>query len=93
MANIEVTSSTNRIKAKMNVYATAIGIGEGDWPKSIVSVKLRTTFIEVNVLGERDWTVSDVEDLPNNILQVDKVNGIAPSSLQDLFDKLSTALS
>lgn len=92
MAKIVVTTSTNQVKAVMNDYAAIVDLVSGGWRKADVSIKLHTDHIEVTIVHEKDWKISNSEDLPNHILQVDSVNGGAPASLQDLFDKLYTAL-
>jgi len=92
MANIVVTSTTNTIKVEFNAYASTIGTSKGTWNKTRITFELKysDTFVKVLVIGEPNWAVSF--DGSTGTLQIDSVNGVAPTSNSDLYDKLITLL-
>lgn len=92
MANIVVTSTTNAIKTDMGAYyPTNIHFSKGTWKKdAITSMHLEANVIEIIVRGDDVWRVS--LDGAGNSFIVDSVNGVAPSSLSDLYTKLSALI-
>ena len=88
MANIVVTSSTNSIKVVFNTYASAIGIEKGSWSKDYIRFNLKASnaFVEALIHGETGWAVSF--DGSTGTFQVDSIDGVAPTSNSDLYDKL-----
>jgi hypothetical protein len=95
MAKITVVSTTNSIKVDMGDYGggTPVEESKGVWRKDNVTFKLKSTFVEVDINQEKTWLVSNVEDLPNGVLQIDSVDTVAPSSLADLYTKLEVLLA
>ena len=93
MANTVITSTTNSIKVVFNDNSPNVGMDKGVWRKSvIVSMALRTDHIEVvSLLGAR-WTVVYAAGVAGAIV-IDSVDAASPSSLSDLYDKLSALLA
>lgn len=100
MANIQVTTSGDLIRVNFNDYWIKSGSGKGAYDFSQIGVlktkvdsfALDETFIKVQMVDAQELFVSNVEDLSNEIMQIDTVNGIAPTNLTDLFDKLTAIL-
>lgn len=87
MANIVVTSTANSIKVEFNIYSTIVDMIKGTWSKaSIQNVLLRTDGVLVDVLTQPDWLVSF--DGSVGTFQIDSIDGVAPTSNSDLYDKL-----
>ena len=89
MANIVITSTTNSIKADFGVYAPTIKIKKGAWRRDLItSFQLADgdEFIVAYVVGENRWNLSYTNGSANLI--VDSVDGVAPTSNSDLYDKL-----
>ena len=87
MANIVVTSTANSIKVEFNIYSTIVDMIKGTWGKTYIqSVLLRTDGILIDVLGQHDWLVSF--DGSVGTFQIDSIDGVAPTSNSDLYDKL-----
>lgn len=92
MANLVITDSTNAIKVDFGVLGVAPYPKKGAWNKNeIVTIQLQPsdTFVKIINIGEAEWQTSFDG---NNGLQVDTVNGVAPSSNSDLYDKLIALL-
>lgn len=92
MANLVVTSTTDTIKVVFNDLATAYGIKKATWHKARITFQLlpSDSYVKVLVLNEPNWAVSF--DGSTGTAQIDSVNGVAPTSNSDLYDKLSTLL-
>ena len=88
MANIIVTSSTNSIKVDFGTYSSSLGMAKAVWRKNDVHFNLRhgSDFAEAVVYNENAFALSF--DGSTGTLQVDSVDGVAPSSNSDLYDKL-----
>ncbi len=91
MANLVVTSTTNSIKVDfgaLNSFAD-----KGVWRKEEVSFYLKTSaaFIIVKVHNDVPFAIS--WDGGSGTLQIDSVDGVAPTSNSDLYDKLATLIS
>jgi hypothetical protein len=92
MANIVVTSTTNSIKVEFNDYSTILNMAKGTWGKGYIqSVLLRTDGVLVDLLGQPDWLVSF--DGSVGTFQIDTIDGVAPTSNSDLYDKLIVFLA
>jgi hypothetical protein len=89
MANIVITSSTNLFKVEFNDMASAAQRDKGCWQKSDVRFDLAesASSVIVTVKGEPQWVVQY-----SGGMQIDSVNGVAPTSNSDLYDKLITLL-
>lgn len=94
MANTVITSTTNSIKVVFNDDSAKVGIDKGIWSKHhILNFKLNTDHISAETndhIGR--WIMSNTANSINALI-VDSVDGVAPSSLSDLFDKLSSLIS
>jgi len=88
MANLVITSTTNSIKVDFGVLESATQIAKGVWRKEEVSFFLKPSseFIMVKVHNDTPFAVS--WDGSSNTLEIDSVDGVAPSSNSDLYDKL-----
>jgi hypothetical protein len=89
MTNLVVTTTTNAVKVSFN--DTPFGsVTKGVWRKDkMTSFYLEATHIHVNTV-EGTFYVSNAAETGTFI--IDSVDGVAPSSLSDLFDKLSAML-
>ena len=92
MPNVIVTSTTNAVKVDFGDYAgTAITYHKGSWAKSAIEVILMNSdHVSVTAADSERWIVS--HDGASSSLQVDSVNGVAPSSLSDLYEKISALI-
>lgn len=97
MAKILVTSTTDSISASLGDYFEGNGgfiqIDQGTWRKGIISFKKHANFILVDIVGEKSWLVSNVEDLSNKILKIDQVGGVPPNDFDDLYTKLAALIA
>lgn len=85
--NVKVTSTTNTISVDFgDYYGAKIQFSKATYRKDhIESIKL-DSFVQINVDGENTWTVSNTAS--EGILVIDSVDGVAPTSLEDLYNKL-----
>lgn len=89
MAKIVITSTTNGIKVVFNDYASVVNMKKGYWLKSHLKHLEQldnNTFVEVTMTEEGDWPLSYDGEIGS--FQVDTINGVAPTSNSDLYDKL-----
>lgn len=87
MANIVIVSTTNSIKVNFNDYSTMLGMTDGTWRKDhLVSIIKMTNNIAIDIQGQPDWSIT--HDGSNGTFQVDSIDGVAPTSNSDLYDKL-----
>lgn len=89
MANITITSTTNSIKVEYGDYTPIIESKKQCWRKEMISnfhLLPDESAIHVVVIQEKEWMVS--WDGSTGTLQIDSVNGVAPTSNSDLYDKL-----
>ena len=87
--NITITTTTSAIKVNFN--DTPLGdVLKGTWRKDkIFSFRLKANYIQVNTFdGEFYVSYAPVE----GAWIIDSVDGVAPSSLSDLYDKLVAML-
>jgi hypothetical protein len=91
MANIVVTTTTGSILVDFGVYSTPLGMSKGVWRKdTLININLRTDGVLVDIEGQSDWLVSF--DGKVGTFQIDSIDGVAPTSDSDLFDKLKALL-
>jgi hypothetical protein len=95
MIGIELTSSTRGLLFIMNDYTPILGFSKFfRVTDTVQNVALKSTWIEYNTTDGKTFAVSYIYDSAQpNILKVESVNGVTPTSLSDLFDKLYTILS
>jgi len=92
---IYVTNNAHGILFTMNDYASIIGFQKFFREKTtIVTVQLRTNWIEYTTIDGKSFSIANalLPDYPN-VLWVEKVDGVNPTSLSDLFDKLLATLA
>ena len=91
MANLVITSTTNSVKVDFGVLG--IKHTKGVWRKEQLSFFLQPSnaFVIAKILNEVPFAVSWNGSV--NTLQIDSVDGVAPTSNSDLFDKLSTIIA
>lgn len=93
MPNVVITDTTNTIRVDFGDYASATGFKKGSWPKDkIEHFKLDSDDEYVFALTQLDprWALSF--NGSTGTFQVDSVNGVAPTSNSDLYDKLIALL-
>ena len=89
MANVVVTSTSLVVSADFGDYASGVGMTKGSWQRSsITSVVLNNSsdWIEVRTKDNSRWQIC--YSAYANSLIIDSVNGVAPSSNSDLYDKI-----
>lgn len=92
MAKIVITSTTNSIRAIFNDYAIQLDMEKGSWNKSHVNnIVLKSSLVLVNIKNESDWLVSF--DGAAGTYKIDTINGGAPTSNSDLYDKLNALIT
>lgn len=89
MPNTVITSTTNSIKVVFNDDSSKVGFDKGAWAKSSVrAFKLHSNHISAETSDAVGRWIMD--DGTNSIgaLIIDTVDGVSPSGLSDLYDKL-----
>lgn len=95
MNGIIVTHNAKGVIFNVQDYAPALGFSKFFRDKATVqSVALKTLWIEYTTLDGKTYAIADtlLVSYPN-VLKVDSVDGVAPTSLSDLFDKLVNILA
>lgn len=89
---IQVTSTTNTIQVAFNDLSGIYNLKKSTWNKSKIDFQLLNSdlYVKVLVLNEPSWNVSF--DGALDTAQIDSVNGVAPTSNSDLYDKLIALL-
>lgn len=92
---IQVTSNTRGILFTMNDYSTSMGFSKFFRDKMTVqAVALRDAWIEYTTIDGKQFAISNVLDpLQPNILKVESVDSVVPTSLSDLYDLLLNVLN
>lgn len=93
MANTVVTSTTNAIKVDFNEDPNKGQFSKATYAKTDIEyIYLNGNHVEVIAADSFRWILSD--DASNTIkaLTIDTVDGIAPTSLSDLYDKISALI-
>ena len=89
MANVVITSTTNSIKVDFGVYNTALNLEKGTWSKDkVLNFQLLKGDASVlaRIQDEPQWGL--VYSASGENLVVDTIDGVAPSSNDDLYTKL-----
>ena len=96
MANITIVKTGNSIILTFNAYATAFEIKKSSYDsRDIVEVVLHDSEAYVVVMmrdahGQRKWdTTFDSAYIGTDYVIIDSIDGVAPSSNQDLFNKIN----
>jgi hypothetical protein len=88
MAFITVTSTTNSVCFNANDYSTAFGWSKRTRLKSsLITITLHPNFVEYLVNTHEKYNLH-FETNSNSILIVDTIDGVAPTSLDDLYNKM-----
>jgi len=90
MANIVITSSTNLVKVDWGVYATKFS--KETWHKHSLHVFLNASGNYVEISEDNGTGVSFSYIATTNCFIVDSIDGVAPTSNSDLYDKLVALL-
>lgn len=94
MTNLVITSTASSILFDLGAYSASPalnGLQKSMWNKRYFSLRLYPTFIQIIILNNPSWAISNTTE--PNAYTVDTVDGVAPSSLSDLYDKLVTVLA
>jgi len=94
MANTIITSTTNTIKAVFNDDSSKIGFDEGTWIKNnVIAFKLHTDHVSAETVGSVGrWIMTDGSNTIGALI-IDTVDGVAPTSLSDLYTKLTALIA
>lgn len=88
MAFLVVTSTTNSVKFEVNDYASLFGWSKRTRLKSsLITITLHTNFVEYLVGEDIKYHIHYTTN-SHNALIVDSIDGVAPTSLEDLYDKM-----
>jgi len=92
MSKITIESTDNSIKVDFGDYAPLLERSKGVWTKgNITSFKLSPMCVEASILSEKLWCVSF--DGSNETLKIDTVDGLTPTSNEDLYNKLAELIA
>jgi hypothetical protein len=92
--NTAITSTTNSIKVVFNDDVSITGIAKGTWAKiAVTAIKLNSTHITIETQDAIGRWIIDYQANSISAIIVDSVNGVAPSSLSDLYDKLTALVA
>jgi len=93
MPNITITDTTNSVKFDLGDYSTGLGFSKALRHKfTIDRVILRPYWIEYMTADKQTYTLHYTTNSYNALI-VDSVNGVAPTSLADLYIKLEVLLA
>lgn len=88
MANFSITTSGNSIVLDYGSYSTLYDLYKTSYSTDELVVHYHTNYIEIYFIdGERYNLHTDTET--KDVMIIDTVNGLTPSSMSDLFDKLT----
>ena len=95
MVGIYVISNTSGIKFELNDYATSLGFSKFFRTKSsIQNIVLKDEWVEYTTSDGKTFLVGVTFNVAQpNILKVDLIDGVAPTDLSDLFDKIYNILA
>jgi len=92
MANIVITTDSERIYIAFNDYSDEAGMASGNWAKEDVSVEMNIGNTDIFLYTEGENLGRLSFNAGTDIMVVDTVDGAAPSSNADLKTKLDAAL-
>ena len=92
MANLVITTSTNNFLVDFGIYSGLLGYKKGSFQKANLVFQLMQdeSFVRVENIQGENWAISF--NSMDEALVVDSIDGIAPTSNSDLFDKLYSKL-
>lgn len=88
MANVVITSSTNSIKVVFNVYSSDLIPEKEAWHKNSTHFKLMDGNAYVKATEDNGTDLDFSWNGSTGTMQVDSVDGVAPTINSDLYDKL-----
>lgn len=89
---LDITSTANAIKVDFDDESSKVGMDKGTWLKSVVEeVHLRNDHVEIITSHGIRLSLVQVANGSQTML-VDTVDTVAPSSLSDLYDKISALI-
>jgi len=92
MANVVITTTTNGVNFDMGVYSTAIGFSKAFRLKhSLNRITRCDNWIEYLTDEMKTYSVHYTTNSYNAII-VDSIDGVAPTSLDDLYTKITAIL-
>lgn len=91
MANLVVTSTANSILVVCNDLSEKIGATQGVWQKKDVRFTQLGSWINVAILGAPTFLVC--KGAVEGALQVDSVDGVAPTTTEHLFSLLAALIA
>lgn len=89
MTGISVTSTANRVNVEFGDYSLnpILESYKSSFHKEhISSVYLKIDSVLIHISGEKYFSVS--HDGSGNTFKIDNINGVAPTSLSDLYNKI-----
>ena len=93
MANLDITITANTLKFVTNDLAESSGIVKSIWNiNELQYVRLMNrpeSHVELAFLSSKKWPLTFDGAYGS---QVDTINGVAPTSNSDLFDKIATVI-
>lgn len=91
---IELTSSAKGLLFTLNDYSSILGFSKFfRVQETVQNVALKSGWIEYTTNDGKTFSITNVfNPLQPNLLKIESVNGVAPTSLSDLFDKLHAIL-
>lgn len=93
MAFLVVTSTTNSVRFDANDYSTAFGWSKRTRLKSsLITVTLHTNFVEYLVGEELKYYIHYTTNSYSALI-VDSIDGVAPTSLDDLYTKMIATIA
>lgn len=93
MANIEVTTTATRFKVSFNDLCSLSGFKKRTFFIEDVNFDLACddAFVRATVKGEREWLLT--WDGEGETMQIDSIDDVAPTSNEDLYNKLVAILN
>lgn len=92
MANVTIITTTNTIEVDFGVYADDLAISKGVWRKSsVIYINLNDNHIYLKIRDGNEWVLNYSTQSKGFI--VDTIDGVAPTSLSDLYDKLKVLIA
>lgn len=92
---ITITSSASHVIVDMGAYyPNALPVKKGYWRKDQIRIiTLNTDHVEVDAADGRDWLLDFDGNSITDAFIVSAVDGVPPTSNEDLFNKLVSILS
>ena len=95
MAKLVVVSTGTRLTVTFNDYAAAIGSDKTSYHKeNIAEIDLNSDHVQVymSVTNETLLLTWDATYIGSDFFIIDSIDTVAPTSLSDLFDKLTAIM-